>query len=84
MKEVPGRLFVSGGMGTDMTEQAVEELIKRISSLDRKGVIGLLQDMPSHFPMDFSPEFLANCSVEKLRHILLAACLHAQGQANPR
>lgn len=61
-----------------MPQSSVEQLILRIQTMGREDVVTLLQDMPYDFPMDFSPDFLASCTVEKLRHILLAACLYAQ------
>lgn len=61
-----------------MSESSVEQLILRIQTMNRESVLSLLQDMPYDFPMDFSPEFLGSCSLERLRHILLAACMYAQ------
>jgi hypothetical protein len=40
--------------------------------------------MESRFPMDFSRDFLDNCPLERLRHILLAARLYARrGESGP-
>lgn len=60
--------------------ESVEQLLLRIQSMDRAALSQALLEFECRFPMDFSREFLDKCSVEKLRHILLAACLYARRQ----
>ncbi|HZK81550.1 MAG TPA: hypothetical protein VFC46_10795 [Humisphaera sp.] len=53
----------------------VEELVCLISSFDRQTVTRHLVDFHAEFPVDFTPEFLASQSVERLRHLLFALCM---------
>jgi len=53
-----------------------EKLITRLSSMDREGLILLLRGMHCTFPMDFTEAYLQTVSVERLRHIVLAAGVH--------
>lgn len=55
----------------------VEELIARLSQLSRQECIEYLRRFQRP-PLDFTEEYLAERSVEQLRHLLLAACLQAQ------
>ena len=55
----------------------VEQLVQHVHTLDRDGCIHEL----THFqaiPLDFDEPFLRQMSVERLRHILVAACLTAR------
>jgi hypothetical protein len=58
--------------------QQVEELICVVAVLDRPALIRQLQNYRATFPVDFTPDFLANVSLDRLRHILVALCLHCQ------
>ena len=60
-----------------MQGQQVEILVNEIQSLDRDGLVHLLRSMQCDFAVDFTDEFLDSISVERLRHIVLAASLHA-------
>ncbi|MBN1942983.1 MAG: hypothetical protein JW849_06780 [Phycisphaerae bacterium] len=53
-----------------------ERLITRLACMDRQDLILLLRSMHCTFPMDFTEEFLQTISVERLRHIVLAASVH--------
>ena len=60
-------------------EMPVEQLVKHVHQLDRCGCI----DELTHFaeiPLDFDEPFLSQLSIERLRHILVAACLTAQSR----
>lgn len=46
--------------------------------MDREELILLLRGMHCTFPMDFSEEYLQTLSVERLRHIVLAAWVHQE------
>jgi hypothetical protein len=58
--------------------QQVEELICVVSALDRAALIRQFQNYRATFPVDFTPDFLETASLDRLRHILVAMCLHCQ------
>jgi hypothetical protein len=45
---------------------------------DKPALLEQFKTYPTRFPIDFSPEFLANQPLERLRHIFLAMCLQNQ------
>jgi len=53
------------------------QLIRRIAEMDRSSLIEALRGLECDFQLDFDEQFLASVSIERLRHILLAACMHA-------
>ena len=61
-----------------MQGQQVEILVSEIQAMDRDGLIHLLRTMQCDFAVDFTDDFLSSISVERLRHIVLAASLHAR------
>lgn len=58
--------------------QQVEELIELIGSLDRGALVSLLRSFDTRFPIDFTPEFVNEQPIDRLRHICCALCLHCQ------
>ena len=44
--------------------------------MKRSELIEKLLNFSAPFPVDFSPEFLAQQSDDKLRHVLFALCIH--------
>jgi hypothetical protein len=46
--------------------------------MDRPGLIGLLRRFDCGFAMDFSDEYLSQVTVDRLRHIVLAAAMRAR------
>ncbi|NLW86757.1 MAG: hypothetical protein GXY38_07775 [Planctomycetes bacterium] len=58
--------------------EAVESLVQRIAGMKRPGLIKELRSLDCNFPIDFSDEFLQTVSIERLRHIILAASLHTR------
>jgi hypothetical protein len=56
----------------------VEELISLVASLDRAELIRQLRDYPARFPIDFTPQFLEQTALDRLRHIFLALCMTNQ------
>lgn len=52
--------------------------ITDIAQLSRKELMNCLLSFDGDFRFDFTPEYLGGLSVEELRHLLLAACLHAR------
>ncbi len=55
----------------------IEKLVQHVHALDADGCIDELTHFPS-IPLDFDEPFLREMSVERLRHILVAACLTAR------
>lgn len=49
-----------------------------VNALDRPALIQQFHHYQSNFPVDFSNDFLANMSLDKLRHIFVAMCLQCQ------
>jgi len=45
--------------------------------MNRAGLIRMLRRLDCDFELDFTDEFLADISLPRLRHIVLAASLHA-------
>ncbi|HEY7116960.1 MAG TPA: hypothetical protein VH475_10260 [Tepidisphaeraceae bacterium] len=56
----------------------VEELICLVSSLDKPALTRQFLSFQGSFPVDFTPEFLDQLTVERMRHIFVALCLQAQ------
>jgi len=60
----------------DMTTQSAEALAVRLAHMDRADLIRTLRNLHCPFPLDFSDDCLAEMSLERLRHVVLAAALH--------
>jgi hypothetical protein len=61
-----------------LQSEQIEQLVCLVSSLDRPALVRQLQQFEANFPIDFTPEFLNDTSLERLRHIFLALCLQCQ------
>ena len=61
-----------------MPEETLDEIIRRVQSMGRGEVLEALDQLALSFPLDFSQDFLTQCSEERLKHILLAARLHTR------
>ena len=61
-----------------LQEPQIEELICMVSSLDRSTLTKHFLNFRGNFPIDFTPEFLENLSVDRMRHIFVALCLQNQ------
>jgi hypothetical protein len=59
-----------------METQAMDNMVTEIAEMDRPELIALLHEMHCTFPLDFTEEYLDSMSVDRLRHIALAASLH--------
>ncbi len=59
----------------------LEKFINQLVMMDREEVIGLLKTMHCTFPVDFTDEFLQVVSLDRLRHLALAASVHREGKA---
>jgi len=55
-----------------------EDIASWIASMDRPDLVHTLETLECSFPLDFTEEFLDSVSVERLRHIVLAASLRAK------
>jgi len=58
-------------------QQPIEKLAHQVNTLDRDQCITQLQRFDA-FPLDFTIEYLRQMSVEKLRHVLMAALITAR------
>jgi len=56
----------------------VEELICLVTSLDKPALVEQFGSYQASFPVDFTREFLESQSVDRLRHLFVAMCLHTQ------
>lgn len=61
-----------------LQSEQIDELVCLVSVMDRENLVQQFQNYQGRFPVDFTPEFLANTPVERLRHIFLALCLQNQ------
>ena len=61
-----------------LASDQIEELISLVASLDREALELQFNNFRGTFPLDFTPEFLATLSLDRLRHIFLAVCLQNQ------
>ena len=59
-----------------MPAQSTEDIISRVFVMTRPELVRLLQDTPCKFEIDFSDQYLNSLSLERLRHVALAVCLH--------
>jgi len=60
-----------------LDQQQVDHLIEVVSSMDRDDLCASLLSFTGRFPVDFTAEYLQELSLDRLRHILVAACLQA-------
>jgi hypothetical protein len=56
----------------------VEELICLVSALDRPALVAHIRNYRASFPVDFTDDFLTTASIERIRHIFVALCMHCQ------
>lgn len=64
----------------DMSHAQAEcpgELVRRLGRMGRGELIKTLRGLHCAFRLDFTDEYLKSMSVERLRHVILAAGLHA-------
>ena len=62
-----------------MTDDELDKLVTRLARMNRQELKAVLDSLKTRFPLDFTDDFLAEIPVDKLRHVTLAACLHADG-----
>lgn len=58
--------------------QQIEELISLVGAMEKATLIERIRAFRAPFPVDFTREFLETQSLDRLRHLYLALCLHAQ------
>lgn len=56
----------------------IEELICVVSTWDRDTLVSQFTAFRGSFPVDFTPQFMSDLPLEKLRHVFLALCLQNQ------
>ncbi len=56
----------------------IEELINVVAALNKATLIEQFHAYRANFPLDFTNEFLEAQSLERLRHLFVALCLHTQ------
>lgn len=63
-----------------MQAKNIDELLCEIASLNREACVEELRALPRPV-LDFTDEYLASMTLERLRHTLAAACLQARKSA---
>ncbi len=58
-----------------------EKLTRELAEMGREELTRHLQRLHCEFDLDFTDEFLDSLSLERLRHIVLAAMLHQHSQS---
>jgi hypothetical protein len=61
-----------------LRSEQVEELICLVSAMDRETLTRQFQLYRANFPLDFTPEFLSQLPLDRMRHIFLAICLQSK------
>ncbi len=61
-----------------VSERYFEQAAGSIASLDRNELKRRIRNFRGGFRLDFTEEYLNNLSVDRLRHILLAALINAR------
>lgn len=61
-----------------LQSRQIEDLIDLVSGLDREALVDHMLAYRANFPVDFTPAFLSQIEIDRLRHIFLAMCLQTQ------
>ncbi len=64
-----------------MPSNRMEQLADKIGCMGRPDLIQTLRGLQCDFQIDFSDDFLETLSIERLKHIVLAASLHDHQKA---
>lgn len=59
-----------------MPVETARDIVSTIASMKRSQLVTLLRRMQCGFELDFSDGYIKSMSVERLRHIALAASMH--------
>ena len=65
-----------------MIAEQMEQLALKLAGMDRPDLIAALGALDCDFPMDFTEEYFDSISLERLKHIVLVASLHARNLAD--
>ena len=60
-----------------MNARRFEKDVQKIATMDRESLIRMLHRIHCSFDLDFTDEFLQSVSLERLRHLTIAAKLHS-------
>ena len=61
-----------------MTSSKRDDIAARLAGMSRSQLIRTVRRLNCPFTLDFADEYLQSISLERLRHIVLAACLRAR------
>ena len=61
-----------------MTYQHAQQFAERVAGMSRQDLIDLLRRLRCPFELDFTDQFLEEAGIERLRHIVMSAILHAE------
>ena len=65
------------------SKHSLEEVAVAINSLDREAIKRRIKNFKGRFKLDFTDQYLDTLSIDRLRHILLAAFLtNSKSQRN--
>jgi hypothetical protein len=67
-----------------MTAPQADKLSPDVSGMDRRALIRAILGVKCDFPVDFTPRQLEALSLERLRHIYVALCLHGKRPRRPK
>jgi len=59
-----------------MSPEDLSGLATRLAAMNRAALVRVLRGMDCGFELDFTDEFVQTVSLERLRHIIMAARLH--------
>ena len=65
-----------------MGTRGLEQLVASISDMGRAELIRTLRTMPCGFELDFTEEHLESLTLDRLRHIVLAASVQSERVAH--
>jgi len=71
-------------MNGSSPQQRAEKLAENLAAMNRRRLIQTLRSLECSFELDFTDEFLRSISIERLRHITLAAALREVRCKNQR
>ena len=64
-----------------MSARRAEQLATLLMEQDRDGLIQILRSVRCGFRLDFTDDYLRGLPLDRLRHVVLAACLRAEQHA---
>ena len=61
-----------------MDDRPNANIAKQLATMDRVELVGFIRNLKCTFQMDFTDDFLGSMSLGRLRHVAVAAALHAR------